>query len=210
MHVREGKINLVDLAGLEDNKLTGNGPSRMVESVAMNKSLSMLGQVPRIPYRNAKFTRIPQDMLGGSSVGLLICNLAPGAKFRQDMLNILNFDVRRRVWRSPSANCQFFFILGLSWSYRAHAHSNKGDLQVARELYQRAEVCVPDNVKLKERWILFVVHVFLTCPAHTRIGAIIPTHELNSYTMQTVIDNYRTTVGFVLFIALNDLLVCLG
>lgn len=67
--VREGKINLVDLAGSENNKvgdddftipsdtfdqctdrhvflkLTGNDPSRMAESAAINKSLSVLGQV---------------------------------------------------------------------------------------------------------------------------------------------------------------------
>lgn len=43
----------------------------------------------RIPYRNAKLTRILQDALGGSSVGLLMCNLAPGNKFRQDTLNTL-------------------------------------------------------------------------------------------------------------------------
>lgn len=89
----------------------------MAESAAINKSLSVLGQVvhalnsgavshcfisvdfvtdcslvfyqSRIPYRNSKLTRILQDALGGSSVGLLICNLAPGNKFRQDTLNTL-------------------------------------------------------------------------------------------------------------------------
>lgn len=45
----------------------------------------------RIPYRNSKLTRILQDALGGSSVGLLICNLAPGNKFRQDTLNTLKY-----------------------------------------------------------------------------------------------------------------------
>lgn len=40
-----GKINLVDLAGSENNKLTGNDPIRMAESAAINKSLSVLGQV---------------------------------------------------------------------------------------------------------------------------------------------------------------------
>ncbi|KAJ3515071.1 hypothetical protein NLJ89_g1995 [Agrocybe chaxingu] len=92
-----GKINLVDLAGSENNKLTGNDPARMAESAAINKSLSVLGQVvhalnqgaSRIPYRNSKLTRLLQDALGGTSVGLLICNLAPGIKFRQDTLNTL-------------------------------------------------------------------------------------------------------------------------
>ncbi|KAJ7108792.1 P-loop containing nucleoside triphosphate hydrolase protein [Mycena epipterygia] len=111
--VREGKINLVDLAGSENNRLTGNDPARMAESAAINKSLSVLGQVvhainvgaPRIPYRNAKLTRILQDALGGSAVGLLICNLAPGAKFRQDTLNTLNFAVRtKNIENKPVVN----------------------------------------------------------------------------------------------------------
>ncbi|KAG9016708.1 hypothetical protein FRB90_002430 [Tulasnella sp. 427] len=99
-----GSINLVDLAGSENNKLTGNDPARMLESSAINKSLAVLGQVvhalnqgaSRIPYRDSKLTRILQDALGGGSVGLLICNLAPGAKFRTDTLNTLNFASRTR------------------------------------------------------------------------------------------------------------------
>ncbi|CAA7268260.1 unnamed protein product [Cyclocybe aegerita] len=108
-----GKINLVDLAGSENNKLTGNDPARMAESAAINKSLSVLGQVvhalnqgaSRIPYRNSKLTRLLQDALGGTSVGLLICNLAPGNKFRQDTLNTLNFAVHtKNVENRPVVN----------------------------------------------------------------------------------------------------------
>jgi len=43
----------------------------------------------------------------------------------------------------------------------------RGDLQVALDLYRKAESYVPDNMKLKERWIFFVIRVFLyrlTCP----------------------------------------------
>ncbi|CAL1699806.1 unnamed protein product [Somion occarium] len=108
-----GKLNLVDLAGSENNKLTGNDPSRMAESSAINKSLSVLGQVvhalnqgaSRIPYRNSKLTRILQDALGGSSVGLLICNIAPAPKYRQDTLNTLNFATRtRNIENKPVIN----------------------------------------------------------------------------------------------------------
>lgn len=102
----------------------------MAESAAINKSLSVLGQVvhalnqgavrhatlgscrylvlssqSRIPYRNSKLTRILQDALGGSSVGLLICNIAPGTKFRQDTLNTLKYVL-------PYLTC--FFISSLS------------------------------------------------------------------------------------------------
>ncbi|PBK94856.1 kinesin-domain-containing protein [Armillaria gallica] len=108
-----GKMNLVDLAGSENNKHTGNDASRMQESAAINKSLSVLGQVvrnlntgePRIPFRNSKLTRILQDALGGSSVGLLICNIAPGIKFRKDTLNTLNFAVSaKNVENKPIVN----------------------------------------------------------------------------------------------------------
>ncbi|KAG2008077.1 kinesin, variant 2 [Coprinopsis cinerea AmutBmut pab1-1] len=108
-----GKINLVDLAGSENNKQTGNDATRMAESAAINKSLSVLGQVvhalnqgaPRIPYRNSRLTRILQDALGGNSVALLICNLAPGVKFRQDTLNTLNFAVRtKNIENKPVVN----------------------------------------------------------------------------------------------------------
>ncbi|KAK0489541.1 kinesin-like protein [Armillaria luteobubalina] len=108
-----GKMNLVDLAGSENNKHTGNDASRMQESAAINKSLSVLGQVvrnlntgeSRIPFRNSKLTRILQDALGGSSVGLLICNIAPGIKFRKDTLNTLNFAVSaKNVENKPVVN----------------------------------------------------------------------------------------------------------
>ncbi|KAK0203900.1 kinesin-like protein [Desarmillaria ectypa] len=108
-----GKMNLVDLAGSENNKHTGNDASRMQESAAINKSLSVLGQVvrnlntgeTRIPFRNSKLTRILQDALGGSSVGLLICNIAPGMKFRKDTLNTLNFAVSaKNVENKPVVN----------------------------------------------------------------------------------------------------------
>ncbi|RPD53144.1 kinesin-domain-containing protein [Lentinus tigrinus ALCF2SS1-7] len=120
-----GKLNLVDLAGSENNKHTGNDAARMAESAAINKSLSVLGQVvhalnsgaSRIPYRNSKLTRILQDALGGSSVGLLICNLAPGTKFRQDTLNTLNFAVRtKNIQNKPVVNQQVNAIAGPSRS----------------------------------------------------------------------------------------------
>lgn len=110
-----GKVNLVDLAGSENNKMTGNDSVRMAESAAINKSLSVLGQVvhalnqraTRIPYRDSKLTRILQDALGGTSLSLLICNIAPGAKFKQDTLNTLNFASRtKEIENRPTVNQQ--------------------------------------------------------------------------------------------------------
>ncbi|KAG9120272.1 hypothetical protein FRC07_004307 [Ceratobasidium sp. 392] len=108
-----GKVNLVDLAGSENNKMTGNDAIRMAESAAINKSLSVLGQVvhalnqraSRIPYRDSKLTRILQDALGGSSISLLICNIAPGTRFKQDTLNTLNFASRtKEIENRPVVN----------------------------------------------------------------------------------------------------------
>ncbi|KZO89712.1 kinesin-domain-containing protein [Calocera viscosa TUFC12733] len=103
--VTEGKINLIDLAGSENNKLTGNDSSRMAESSAINRSLSILGQVvdalnhnlPHVPYRSSKLTRILQPSLGGKSIGLLICCIAPGAKYKEDTLRTLGFGSRTKT-----------------------------------------------------------------------------------------------------------------
>ncbi|KAH7867921.1 P-loop containing nucleoside triphosphate hydrolase protein [Lentinula edodes] len=98
-----GKLHLLDLAGSENNNLTGNDPQRMRESAAINTSLSALGQVvgalneksggsgARIPYRSSNLTRLLSDALGGTSLALLIVCLAPGVKFRGDLVRSVNF-----------------------------------------------------------------------------------------------------------------------
>ncbi|KAN0063361.1 hypothetical protein ACQY0O_004527 [Thecaphora frezii] len=105
---KTSRVNLVDLAGSENNKLTGNTKERMTESSAINKSLFVLGQVvqalntgaTRIPYRDSKMTMIMRDALGGGtsrSHGVLIANLAPGAKFYNDTVATLNFAGRTKT-----------------------------------------------------------------------------------------------------------------
>ncbi|KAF9076593.1 kinesin motor domain-containing protein [Rhodocollybia butyracea] len=112
-----GKINLVDLAGSENNKHTGNSlanPIRLAESAAINKSLSTLGQVvhalntgaSRVPYRDSNLTRLLSASLGGKASGktILLCNLAPGVKFRSDVLNTLNFASRTKNIETKTVN----------------------------------------------------------------------------------------------------------
>ncbi|KAI8096574.1 P-loop containing nucleoside triphosphate hydrolase protein [Halteromyces radiatus] len=108
-----GKINLIDLAGSEDNRKSGNGKARMTESAAINKSLFVLGQVveainngmTRVPYRDSKMTRILQSTLGGSALGMMIINIAPGHNFFTDTTNTLNFAHRSKEIKSaPKAN----------------------------------------------------------------------------------------------------------
>lgn len=70
-----GKLHLIDLAGSEDNRKTGNRGDRMKESTAINKSLFALNQVvdainrkqARIPYRESKLTRLLQVSVQGST-----------------------------------------------------------------------------------------------------------------------------------------------
>ncbi|XP_073008511.1 kinesin-like protein KIN-10C isoform X2 [Typha latifolia] len=81
----KGKLNLIDLAGNEDNRRTCNEGIRLQESAKINQSLFALSNViyalnnnePRIPYRESKLTRILQDSLGGTSRALMIACLNP-------------------------------------------------------------------------------------------------------------------------------------
>ena len=58
--------------------------------------------------------------------------------------------------RSHSEKCATY-----STSRKRTDVAHRGDLQIALDLYRKAEGYVPDNIKLKERWILFVIDVFL-------------------------------------------------
>ncbi|XP_074307065.1 kinesin-like protein KIN-10B isoform X2 [Silene latifolia] len=81
-----GKMNLIDLAGNEDNKRSGNEGIRLQESAKINQSLFALSNViyalnnnkPWIPYRESKLTRILQDSLGGKSRSLMVACVNPG------------------------------------------------------------------------------------------------------------------------------------
>lgn len=78
-----GKLNLIDLAGNEDNRRTCNEGIRLQESAKINKSLFALSNViyalnnneARVPYRESKLTRLLQDSLGGPNQSLLIACL---------------------------------------------------------------------------------------------------------------------------------------
>ncbi|XP_062002483.1 kinesin-like protein KIN-10B isoform X2 [Rosa rugosa] len=81
-----GKLNLIDLAGNEDNRRTCNEGIRLQESAKINQSLFSLSNViyalnnnlSRVPYRESKLTRILQDSLGGMSEALMVACLNPG------------------------------------------------------------------------------------------------------------------------------------
>ncbi|KAI9297995.1 kinesin-domain-containing protein [Neoconidiobolus thromboides FSU 785] len=110
-----GKLSMIDLAGSEDNRRTGNNLERMAESGAINKSLFVLGQVvdainsgaQRVPYRDSKMTRILQPSLSGKSLGMIIVNIAPGQEFFLETQQALNFAIKSKKIISSVAVKQF-------------------------------------------------------------------------------------------------------
>ncbi|KAI9189111.1 kinesin-like nuclear fusion protein [Blastocladiella emersonii ATCC 22665] len=102
----EGRIHLVDLAGSERLGSSGATGDRLKETVAINKSLSALGDVimalakdaanggdgkGHVPYRNSKLTHLLQSSLGGNSKTLMFVNVSPLAASTSETLNSLRF-----------------------------------------------------------------------------------------------------------------------
>lgn len=101
-----GKLYLIDLAGSEDNRRTGNQGIRLKESGAINLSLFTLSKVVdslnsgtaiRVPYRDSKLTRLLQDSLGGSAHSVMITNIAPEYKHYFDTFSALNFAAKSKL-----------------------------------------------------------------------------------------------------------------
>lgn len=101
-----GKLYLIDLAGSEDNRRTGNQGIRLKESGAINLSLFTLSKVVdslnsgtavRVPYRDSKLTRLLQDSLGGSAHSVMIANIAPEYKYYFDTFSALNFAAKSKL-----------------------------------------------------------------------------------------------------------------
>lgn len=103
-------INLVDLAGSEKAGQTGATGDRLKEGCAINKSLTVLGQVIStladkacgkakkevVPYRDSVLTRILQNALGGNSKTIMICALSPSSTNYEETLSTLRYAERAK------------------------------------------------------------------------------------------------------------------
>ncbi|CAE7257569.1 KIN14R [Symbiodinium necroappetens] len=95
-------ITLVDLAGSERLAKSGVAGDRAKEAIAINKSLSALGDViaaraqkqGHTPYRNSVLTHFLQDSLGGDSKTLMLLQLNPCGSHVEESMCSLNFGAR--------------------------------------------------------------------------------------------------------------------
>ncbi|KAH7650247.1 kinesin heavy chain [Cryptosporidium bovis] len=106
-------VNLIDLSGFENNRVTNNSGRRMIESTFINSSLLSLSKVINalkrnggtqssqscIPYRESKLTRLLQEYLGGGADPpyspfclrcIMICTISPSITFFQQTYATLN------------------------------------------------------------------------------------------------------------------------
>jgi hypothetical protein len=127
---RSGKLQLIDLAGNEDNRVSGNAGQRMAESATINQSLFTLGKVlhaiaegqPRVPFRDSKLTRLLQDSLGGREFAVMVCNVAPGERFLLFTLRTLEFGaLGRKVVNYPT---EAELVAAAQSQSHAHADGN--------------------------------------------------------------------------------------
>lgn len=109
------KLFLIDLAGSEDNRRTGNTGVRLKESGSINTSLHVLGKVVdalnagctgRIPYRDSKLTRLLQDSLGGSAHTCMIVNVSPELSSIYDTHSTMNFATKSKTIINKPFTCE--------------------------------------------------------------------------------------------------------
>jgi len=95
-------ITLVDLAGSERLAKSGVSGDRAKEAIAINKSLSALGDVinsratknSHTPFRNSALTHLLQDSLSGDSKTLMLLQMNPCIDHVEESLCSLTFGAR--------------------------------------------------------------------------------------------------------------------
>jgi kinesin family protein C1 len=100
--VRAGSLVLVDLAGSERLEASGAAGEQLKEALAINQSLSSLGNVVRalghkgskpthVPFRDCTLTYLLQTCLGGAAKCLMLVNVSPAAASTTETLCSLRF-----------------------------------------------------------------------------------------------------------------------
>ncbi|GMF09458.1 unnamed protein product [Phytophthora lilii] len=111
--LRVGQLNLVDLAGSECVGRSGARNARAREAGTINQSLLTLGRVitalvdnlPHVPYRDSKLTRLLQESLGGRAKTTIIATLAPCADSLDETLSTLEYAFRaKHIKNTPELN----------------------------------------------------------------------------------------------------------
>ncbi|RLN44519.1 hypothetical protein BBJ28_00010796 [Nothophytophthora sp. Chile5] len=119
--VRSATLNLIDLAGSESVRLAETTGQALEEGKFINRSLLTLGHiiwklsrdrhrkgpgggrpqnVPHLPYRNSKLTRILQPSLGGQAQIAIVCTAAPSVECLAETHSTLKFASRARRVRN--------------------------------------------------------------------------------------------------------------
>jgi hypothetical protein len=101
------KINLVDLAGSERASKTGATGETLKEAIAINQSLSALGNVinalsdPKakghIPYRSSKLTHLLEESLGGNSHTVMLAAISPAGRNFPETFQTLQYASRAKM-----------------------------------------------------------------------------------------------------------------
>ena len=94
-----GTITIVDLAGSERLNQSNTEGDRLVETKAINRSLTALKDVisalvkkdKHVPYRNSKLTYVLQNYLGKDSKTLVMINISPCASHYNQTIGALRF-----------------------------------------------------------------------------------------------------------------------
>ncbi|XP_043942274.1 kinesin-like protein KIF22 [Protopterus annectens] len=136
-----GKLYLIDLAGSEDNRRTGNQGIRLKESGAINSSLFVLSKVvdalnqglPRIPYRDSKLTRLLQDSLGGTAHSVVVTNISPEHKYYFDTLSALNFAAKSKQVVNKPFTQETIQSMGKVPMKRTHERQDSEDCEQAKK-----------------------------------------------------------------------------
>jgi hypothetical protein len=107
---RQSIINLIDLAGSERAGKTGATGERFKEGIAINLSLTSLGnciaalasqstngKTVIVPYRDSALTKILMNALGGNSKTVMIAAISPSDNNYDETLSTLRYGIFVRV-----------------------------------------------------------------------------------------------------------------